>query len=114
MQVIIANYECDSDKNRPLAEKIGIESFPTIKFYPKGSDKTPIVRTVLQYIIATPSYHTVLQDYEEGRDEVDLVKFLNNKCGTHRAVGGGLNDEVYFERQYVMSRTNDRGAGWSS
>ncbi|KAF8583726.1 protein disulfide isomerase [Ramaria rubella] len=73
--VVIANYECDSEANRPLAQKMEIGSFPTIKFYPKGLDKTPIV-------------------YEEGRTEKDFTDFLNEKCNTHRAVGGGLNEQA--------------------
>lgn len=32
--------------------------------------------------------------YDGGRSEADFVSFLNDKCGTHRAVGGGLNDKV--------------------
>jgi len=48
-QVVIANYECDSEANRPLAEKMGIQSFPTIKFYPKGTDKTAIVRIIHKF-----------------------------------------------------------------
>ena len=34
------------------------------------------------------------QTYEEGRSEKDFVEWLNEKTGTHRAVGGGLNDVV--------------------
>jgi hypothetical protein len=33
-------------------------------------------------------------DYEGGRSEADFVNFLNEKCGTQRAVGGGLTDKV--------------------
>jgi len=70
---IVANVDADDDLNRPLATKYGIQSFPTIKFFPKGGE--PI-------------------DYEGGRQEADFVKFLNEKCGTYRAVGGGLNDQA--------------------
>lgn len=72
-QCIVANVDADSELNRPLAQKYGVSSFPTIKFYPKGGE--PIA-------------------YEGGRQEADFVEFLNEKCGTHRAVGGGLNDQV--------------------
>ncbi|KAI9439976.1 disulfide isomerase [Lactarius indigo] len=70
---IVANIEADSEANRPLALKYEIQSFPTIKFFPKGGE--PIA-------------------YEGGREEADFVEFLNEKCGTHRAVGGGLNSQA--------------------
>jgi protein disulfide-isomerase A6 len=72
-QCIVANVDADAEPNRPLAEKYDIKSFPTIKFFPKGGE--PI-------------------EYKGGRGEADFVQFLNEKCGTHRAVGGGLNDLV--------------------
>jgi len=70
---IIANVDADAEPNRPLAQKYEVQSFPTLKFFPKGGD--PVA-------------------YEGGRDEAAFVKFLNEKCGTHRAVGGGLNDQA--------------------
>jgi protein disulfide-isomerase A6 len=70
---IVANVDADAEVNRPLALKYGVQSFPTIKFFPKGGE--PI-------------------SYEGGRQEADFVEFLNEKCGTHRAVGGGLNDQA--------------------
>jgi protein disulfide-isomerase A6 len=47
-----------------------VSSYPTIKFFPKGS-KTA-------------------EPYQGGRTEKDFVEFINSKAGTHRAVGGGL------------------------
>jgi len=70
---IVANIDADAEVNRPVAQKYGVTSFPTIKFYPKGGE--PIA-------------------YEGGRQEADFVEFLNEKCGTHRAVGGNLNDQA--------------------
>lgn len=32
--------------------------------------------------------------YSGGRSEEDFVNFMNEKCGTKRTPGGGLNDEV--------------------
>ena len=63
----------DDERNKPLAQKEGVNSYPTIKFY--GSDNQA-------------------EDYSGPRGEADLVKFLNSKCGTFRAVGGGLNSKV--------------------
>ena len=52
--------------------RFGIQGYPTLKYFPKGStDPTP---------------------YEAGRSEAAFVKFLNEKAGTNRAVGGGLNE----------------------
>ncbi|KAJ7227198.1 thioredoxin-like protein [Mycena pura] len=71
---VVANVDADDQKNKGLASKYGVKSFPTIKFFPKGS--------------------TEPEPYEGGRTEVDFVKFLNEKCGTFRAVGGGLTDQA--------------------
>lgn len=70
---IIADLDADTPETKPLAEEYGVSSFPTIKFFPKGADQNPIA-------------------YESGRSEADFTEFLNKHCGTHRAVGGGLND----------------------
>ncbi|KAG8700299.1 hypothetical protein FRC08_004781 [Ceratobasidium sp. 394] len=70
---IIAQMDADAEVNREVAGRYDVRSYPTIKFFPKGSDKTAV-------------------PYEVGRSEADFVKFLNEHCGTHRAVGGGLND----------------------
>ena len=48
-----------------------MKSYPTINFYPKGSkDAIP---------------------YTGGRSESDLITFMNEKAGTHRTAGGGLD-----------------------
>lgn len=65
--------DADAALNKPLAAKYGVKSFPTIKFFAKGGE---------------------ILDYEGGRTEADFVAYLNEKCGTNRAVGGGLNDIV--------------------
>jgi hypothetical protein len=51
-----------------------VTGFPTIKFFPKGK-KTP-------------------EEYNSGRDEASILKFLNDKCGTKRTITGGLTEEV--------------------
>ncbi|KAI0686031.1 protein disulfide isomerase [Cytidiella melzeri] len=71
--VIVANVDADAALNRPLAEKYGVGSFPTIKFFGKNSKEEP-------------------EDYEEGRTEEDFVSFLNKRCGTHRSAGGLLDE----------------------
>ncbi|KAF9003951.1 protein disulfide isomerase [Cyathus striatus] len=74
-------------KLKPIYEKVAaafkpesncvvanIGSFPTLKFF-SADNKEP-------------------ETYDGGRSEEDFVKFLNEKCGTQRAVGGGLSDEA--------------------
>ena len=56
---------------RLLPKSKEVSSYPTIKFFPKGS-KEP-------------------EAYNGGRTEADLLAFLNEKAGTHRAPGGGLD-----------------------
>ncbi|KAL0061929.1 hypothetical protein AAF712_011213 [Marasmius tenuissimus] len=71
---IVANVDADDKKNSAISQRYGISGFPTIKFFPKGSTE-PV-------------------NYEGPRSEEAFVNFLNEKCGTHRAVGGGLNDKA--------------------
>ncbi|CAO3678387.1 unnamed protein product [Umbelopsis ramanniana] len=65
----------DADTERDIGTEYDISGFPTLKFFPKGDDKTPI-------------------PYEGPRTEAGFVEFLNKHCGTHRVVGGGLDDEA--------------------
>lgn len=66
--------DADDAKNKDIARKYDVSSFPTIKFFSMDNkDGTP---------------------YEGGRSEADFVNYLNEKCGTQRKVGGGLNDRV--------------------
>lgn len=69
--VIIANVDAEAGNSKATAQDQGVKSYPTIKFFPKGSKEG----------IA----------YEGGRSEQDFVTYLNEKAGTHRAVGGGLD-----------------------
>ncbi|EPQ54104.1 protein disulfide isomerase [Gloeophyllum trabeum ATCC 11539] len=70
---IIANVDADAQPNRPLAEKYGVSSYPTIKFFPKGHKEDP-------------------EPYEGPRTEEGFVEYLNQKCGTHRTPGGLLSE----------------------
>ncbi|KAF8071937.1 protein disulfide isomerase [Lyophyllum atratum] len=71
---IVANVDGDDKKNAELGKKYGVSGFPTIKFFSKDN-KEPT-------------------DYQGGRTEADFVAFLNEKCGTQRAVGGGLTNQA--------------------
>jgi protein disulfide-isomerase A6 len=68
---IVANVDADAAQNKDLAARYGVGSYPTIKFFPKGGE--PVA-------------------YEGGRSEEDFVSYLNEHCGTNRALGGALND----------------------
>jgi len=72
---IVANMNADEGHNKPVAQIYGVSSYPTIKFFGKGKENKEIPTA-----------------YAGGRDEQAFVDFLNEQCGTHRAVGGGLND----------------------
>ena len=69
--VVVAKVDAEAENSKSTAEAQGVKSYPTIKYFPKGS--------------------TTPQAYEGGRSEADLVAFLNENTGTHRAVGGGLD-----------------------
>ncbi|KAI4717605.1 protein disulfide-isomerase tigA precursor [Aureobasidium sp. EXF-10727] len=69
--VLIAKVDAEAENAKSTAQSQGIKGYPTIKFFPKGS-KEPVA-------------------YEGGRSEDALVKYLNEKAGTHRTVGGGLD-----------------------
>jgi len=72
---IVANMDADASHNKPIAQMYGVSSFPTIKFFGKGREnkEKPMA-------------------YNGGRTEQAFVDFLNEQCGTHRAIGGGLNN----------------------
>jgi protein disulfide-isomerase A6 len=73
-QCIVANIDADAAHNKDIAAKYDVTSFPTIKFFSKDN-KDPI-------------------PYNGGRARADFVAFLNEHCGTSRAIGGTLNKQV--------------------
>jgi protein disulfide-isomerase A6 len=72
--VLIAKVDAEAENSKALAEEQEVQSYPTIKYFPKGSKKA--------------------QMYEGGRTEKDFVEFLNANAGTNRLVGGGLNEKA--------------------
>lgn len=91
-QCVVANVDADAAPNRPLGEKYGVQGFPTIKFFPKGTKGGNPLYCMLNVFIYSSSTEPVLYDGE--RSEAAFVSFLNEKCGTQRAIGGGLNEEA--------------------
>ena len=75
-QCVVANIDADDQKNKGIAGRYEVKGYPTLKFFPAGS-KEPV-------------------DYNGGRTTAEFVKYLNEQCGTNRAVEGGLNDDVRY------------------
>ncbi|KAK5009765.1 hypothetical protein LTR28_013532, partial [Elasticomyces elasticus] len=69
--VLIAKVDAEAENAKATAKDQGVTSYPTIKYFPKGSKE------------AIP--------YTGGRSEDDLISFMNEKAGTHRVSGGGLD-----------------------
>jgi protein disulfide-isomerase A6 len=69
--VTIAKVDAEAENSKALATEQGVSSYPTIKYFKKGSSE-PL-------------------PYEGARAEKDFVDFLNANTGTHRTVGGGLD-----------------------
>lgn len=61
----------DAEENTQVASAQGVSSYPTIKYFPAGS-KEPL-------------------EYKGGRDLQTLIDYVNEKAGTHRLLGGGLD-----------------------
>ncbi|KAH8696205.1 putative disulfide isomerase [Talaromyces proteolyticus] len=72
--VVIAKVDCEAENSKSLASEFQVQGFPTIKFFPAGSSE-PVA-------------------YEGGRSEDQLVSYINEKAGTHRVVGGSLDEKA--------------------
>lgn len=70
--MVIAKVDAEAENSKATANSQGVSSYPTIKFFPRGS--------------------TEPEDYSGGRAEKDILDFVNSKAGTHRVPGGGLDD----------------------
>lgn len=64
----------DADEQKELGSRFGISGFPTIKFFPKNNKDG--------------------EEYNSGRSEEDFISFLNEKCGTNRVSGGGIDEKA--------------------
>ena len=70
---VVAQMDADNESNKPIAQRYGVSSYPTLMFFSKGDKSNP-------------------QPYNGGRGEEDFIKFLNEKCQTWRTKGGLLSD----------------------
>ncbi|KAF9881279.1 hypothetical protein CkaCkLH20_01429 [Colletotrichum karsti] len=69
--VVIAKVDAENESSKGTAAAQGVSSYPTIKFFPKGSKEGEL--------------------YNGGRKEEDFINFINEKAGTARVPGGGLS-----------------------
>ena len=69
--VLIAKVDAEAPNAKATAQDQGVKSYPTIKFFPKGSKEAVA--------------------YEGARSEQALVDYINGKAGTHRTIGGSLD-----------------------
>ncbi|KAK4696790.1 protein disulfide-isomerase A6, partial [Lecanoromycetidae sp. Uapishka_2] len=70
--VLIAKVDAEAENAKATAQDLGVKSYPTIKYFPKGS--------------------TTPEPYEGGRTEEAILSFMNEKAGTFRLAGGKLNE----------------------
>ena len=70
--VLIAKVDAEAENSKALAQEQGVQSYPTIKFFEKGT--------------------TTPDNYEGARSEKDFLDYLNWRAGTHRLLGGALGD----------------------
>lgn len=68
---MIAKVDADAENGKATAKEQGVTGYPTIKFFPKGSTEPEL--------------------YSGARTEQAFIDFVNEKAGTHRTVGGGLD-----------------------
>ena len=70
--ILIAKVDAEAENSKATAQDQGVKSYPTIKYFPKGS--------------------TNPEPYEGGRTEQDILSFMNEKAGVHRTIGGKLDE----------------------
>lgn len=93
--VVIASL--DADEYKDLGTKFGVTGFPTLKWFPKDNKAG--------------------EEYSGGRGGEDFLKFLTEKSGVQRVLGGGVTEEAGriplfddFAKQFLAAS----GAGQSS
>jgi len=87
--VVIAKV--DADAHKELGGRFGVQGFPTLKWFPKGS--------------------TTPENYEGGRTADDIVSWINNKAGTKARVKKAPSyvvdlDDSSFDK-IVMDKSKD-------
>lgn len=72
--VVIAKVDCEAENAKSVAKDFGVKSYPTIKYFAAGSSE-PVA-------------------FEGPRTEQNFVDYINEHAGTHRVVGGGLDQKA--------------------
>lgn len=72
--VIVAKMDATEYPN--VANRFAITGYPTIKLFPAGGDRS------------------LPENYAGGREAEDFVGYINEHCGTHRLLGGGLSSKA--------------------
>jgi protein disulfide-isomerase A6 len=90
------NVDADASQNRDVATEYSVSSYPTLKFFPRNDSPfatEPLVADIsAQKAYSKYNKHPIA--YEKSRTEEGFTDFLNEHCGTFRAVGGGLNEKA--------------------
>ena len=84
--------DADAAQNKGIASEYEVTSYPTIKFFRRSTSTSSSSEPPESNQSDGIKGKKVPIPYEGGRSEADFVQFLNEHCGTNRAVGGGLND----------------------
>jgi len=88
--VVIAKV--DADSHRDLGSRFGVQGFPTLKFFPKGSASNP-------------------EPYEGGRSADDIISFINGKSGARGKVKKAPSNVVTLDSsnfdKFVMDSKKD-------
>jgi len=71
--VVIAKVDCDAAENKALCGKYGVTGYPTLKSWSQGAEEW--------------------DSYSGARELKDLVAYVNEKAGTERLPGGGLDEQ---------------------
>ena len=87
---------CDNVCLVSFSYSYDITGFPTIKYFPADNKDGEEVSSHADtsYPLYPKHFINSTTQYERGRELADFVKFLNDKCGTHRLPGGKLNADV--------------------
>src|SRR5882757_6430483 len=84
--------DADAAHNKGIAREYDVSSYPTIKFFPRSTSTSSSSKPPESNQSNGIKGKKTPIPYDGGRSEADFVEFLNEHCGTNRAVGGGLND----------------------
>ncbi|KAI9299257.1 disulfide isomerase [Neoconidiobolus thromboides FSU 785] len=90
-EVVIAKLNADAAKS--IGEKYDISGYPTIKFFSKDNKDKP-------------------EAYTEGRTREEFLKYLNEKAGTFRVIGGGLSEKAGVDDKFkdILKRYWEAGS----